>query len=781
MAGSTAHEGAIGYADRLRKGVAGGGTPKLSAAVQGPVRRLTSTLLFRAVVGLLLGFLLTQPAIYLTYSEQANAQRTHQAAQRMVDTDLDVQHLLLAMRTLEAGVSAYAASADPVFLRDQPQAQQEAALARSLLRGHVIGTGLERLVPPVETSMDIWLRWASTAKAAVDATRRPLVDPAEARRGVDLFESFQSLGSALDRTAAAEAAALRAAATRALGVSLRDDPIGSEGGELLLVAIAAVLLTFALRPISRLAWTAGALAAGEERAIPYGRRRDEVGQLAQALTTWRVTEASQRVVFKHLPIGLFIMTLDGRLESINPATERMTGYDHAQLARMDMAQLQSMADRPRVAMHDADAIRAEFDDMVDGRRERSYSEQRYWRPDGSRYWGALTMTPIRDSDGRALFVMGMLEDITERKEKLIRAAEIQRELLPKSAPDIVGYELAGTCLTAEEVGGDFYDWYLDESGTLTVTLGDVMGKGMSGAILMAAVRTGLRAGSSLPSVAATVHSLAGSIAASIEQADAFVTLFHARLGIASGQLHYVDAGHGLAVVLRADGTVLRPETTEMPLGIMPGQLYTESSLQLDPGDTLLVFSDGVLDLYPEMTNPEKAAEVLRDAHTAQQVLNRLTARGHSSRLEDDVTMVVMRRTGEVDPTHEPTVAVECAATSRHLGLIHDALVRFWRQVPQPSSAPDLRMRFDLAVMEIAANIVEHARPERLHLRMTLSGGRVVAEFADRGRQWSPPAEVAAVDHGAERGRGLALARTAVDEVAYRREGTTNRWRLVKRL
>ncbi len=90
------------------------------------------------------------------------------------------------------------------------------------------------------------------------------------------------------------------------------------------------------------------------------------------------------------------------------------------------------------------------------------------------------------------------------------------------------------------------------------------------------------------------------------------------------------------------------------------------------------------------------------------------------------------------------------------------------------------MLFELAVAEIAANIIEHSRPDVMGLRLTVTAGGVSAEFTDRGR-WCEccPRPAGLVDDEAERGRGLALARTAVDEVHYERTGSLNCWRLVK--
>jgi serine/threonine-protein kinase RsbW len=120
------------------------------------------------------------------------------------------------------------------------------------------------------------------------------------------------------------------------------------------------------------------------------------------------------------------------------------------------------------------------------------------------------------------------------------------------------------------------------------------------------------------------------------------------------------------------------------------------------------------------------------------------------------------------------------ATAR-LDAVHETMERFWRRLGE-AAAEDWKMLFELAVCEIAANIVEHARADVMEFGIGLDGGRVVAEFTDTGRPYRRPSYPAHVsDDGDERGRGLVLARKVLDELSYRRTGTTNNWRLVKQL
>lgn len=116
-----------------------------------------------------------------------------------------------------------------------------------------------------------------------------------------------------------------------------------------------------------------------------------------------------------------------------------------------------------------------------------------------------------------------------------------------------------------------------------------------------------------------------------------------------------------------------------------------------------------------------------------------------------------------------------------LDVVHATLARLWQGLAEPP--PERwRMFFEIAVAEVAANIVEHAVPSTMTMRLRMTAQEVVAEFTDTGRGWSgTPTAQALLDEMAERGRGLALARSALDDMAYERVEGVNRWRLVKRL
>lgn len=230
--------------------------------------------------------------------------------------------------------------------------------------------------------------------------------------------------------------------------------------------------------------------------------------------------------------------------------------------------------------------------------------------------------------------------------ELACAADMQARLLPSSYPDIPGFEVVARCLPAKQVGGDFYDWQEVSGGIWSLTLGDVMGKGMAAAMLMATVRASIRAAThKRPAEALRLASKA--LLPDLDTAESFVTLFHAQLNALSGRLVYVDCGHGYAFVRRADGTVKGLSPRGLPLGVPGQKSYREGTIHIAHGDTLVLYSDGLIDARPELAlNNQILAVHMRGATTAREMLERLIELpGVEGPLPDDMTVLVAHCSG----------------------------------------------------------------------------------------------------------------------------------------
>jgi hypothetical protein len=226
----------------------------------------------------------------------------------------------------------------------------------------------------------------------------------------------------------------------------------------------------------------------------------------------------------------------------------------------------------------------------------------------------------------------------------MQAKAIQSRLLPGTPPALPGYDIAGRCQPALHVGGDYYDWHMLDDTLLQVAVADVMGKGLSAAVIAAGIRTALRVTSRFNPLTESVRRTAASLQDDFNESASFATLFVARLRPQRGHLEYVDAGHGLALIVPADAPTRHLASRDLPLGADPRSTWESHEDHLDPGDTLIVVSDGLLDVYPDPLDAVRAAQhLVATASSADEMADRILAVGADKPFDDDLTALVVRR------------------------------------------------------------------------------------------------------------------------------------------
>lgn len=240
------------------------------------------------------------------------------------------------------------------------------------------------------------------------------------------------------------------------------------------------------------------------------------------------------------------------------------------------------------------------------------------------------------------------------EQELQRASELQNLLLPAEAPPIPGYELYGSSVPCQAVGGDYYDYIDLPDGRYGIGLGDVAGKGLPAALLMSAFQASLRALTELGLPPEETIQKLNRLLSRRLPLNRFVTFFYALLDPARHTLTYVNAGHNPPWILRRDGvTADRLTQTGRPLGLFEASTYEARTLDLAPGEILLCYSDGVT----EATNAageEFGEELLRRllgeacAVSPFDIVRRITAaiETHHSGAprQDDITLVALKRT-----------------------------------------------------------------------------------------------------------------------------------------
>jgi serine phosphatase RsbU (regulator of sigma subunit)/pSer/pThr/pTyr-binding forkhead associated (FHA) protein len=253
----------------------------------------------------------------------------------------------------------------------------------------------------------------------------------------------------------------------------------------------------------------------------------------------------------------------------------------------------------------------------------------------------------------------LLEVQLEQKRlanELALASEIQFRLHPETPPAIPGYDVMGVSFPCYEVGGDYYDFIEKPDGRCVIALGDVSGKGTSAALLMSSIHAAVRAHTRTRLSASEIVSEINQYIYDNTPANRYVTLFYSELDPRSHQLTYINGGHNSPLLARASGEVTRLDIGGFPVGITPFGDYREGWVEIEPGDVMVVYSDGVTESLNEegeefgearlieivQKNRGRGAAGLRDR--IDEALTKFVGRASAV---DDLTIVILKRkTGE---------------------------------------------------------------------------------------------------------------------------------------
>jgi sigma-B regulation protein RsbU (phosphoserine phosphatase) len=181
----------------------------------------------------------------------------------------------------------------------------------------------------------------------------------------------------------------------------------------------------------------------------------------------------------------------------------------------------------------------------------------------------------------------------QQGQELEKAREIQEGLLPKKIPQVKGLEVAGAWQPARVVGGDYYDVLKFSERKMGICIGDVVGKGITAALLMANLQASFRAfaeeGMSPGALCGKLH---GVISNNVAQ-EKFVTFCYCTIDAEKNKLTYASAGHCPPLLLRRRGEAISLKEGGTPLGILPGKEYADTEVQLEAGDRLVLYTDGL--------------------------------------------------------------------------------------------------------------------------------------------------------------------------------------------
>jgi serine phosphatase RsbU (regulator of sigma subunit)/anti-sigma regulatory factor (Ser/Thr protein kinase) len=359
--------------------------------------------------------------------------------------------------------------------------------------------------------------------------------------------------------------------------------------------------------------------------------------------------------------------------------------------------------------------------------------------------------------------------VYEREHRI--AETLQRSLLPERLPDLPGLKVAARYLPAAdeaEVGGDWYDVLSVPGGGVGLVMGDVAGKGLAAASMVGRLRSALRAYAMEGHAPARVLEQLNRLIWTEAETSQMATLIYVVVDAAEGEVRWVNAGHPPALLLDGDDRARYLEGgSSVPLGVLPFPDFEEVAVRMDPGGTVVLYTDGLVERPGEHIDQglTRLADAVREAPSdpeqlCDHVLRELVPHGGTP---DDVALLTLRAIPMTD-----RFRAEFPATPEALASMRGVLRRWLRHVGGDEQEI---AEIVTACGEAATNAIEHAG----------AGGG--APFEVNGRLEPEGVQITVRDHGVwraprsgDQGRGLSLMRALMDsvEVTPTPEGTTVR-------
>jgi len=412
--------------------------------------------------------------------------------------------------------------------------------------------------------------------------------------------------------------------------------------------------------------------------------------------------------------------------------------------------------------------------------------------------------PVLGADGKPKYLVGISEDITERKraqEELARAREqeveigfkIQQTLLLDQPPrEVPGVRVAALTIPSQRIDGDFYDFFKHREDCLDVIVGDVMGKGIPAALLGAATKSHfLQALSRLLSLAAPgtlpqpkdIVTLAHSeVARQLIDLESFVTVCYARFDLENRTVDFVDCGHTTTIHYRAKNrTCAMLQGENLPLGVIEREIYEQVRVELEAGDVLLFYSDGLTETRNgdgELFGIERLAECVRaNGHLEPEALidrirQAAVTFSNSETFGDDLTCVAVKIEEREPPLSRAEVEIssDLAELARARAFVREVC----RTLPGPALAETVVSQLELAITEALSNIMRHAyrgrTDQRIQLDIEAFADRLVLRLHHLGETFDPSAvKRPAFDGTEDGGFGMYIIEQSVDNVRYYRD------------
>jgi sigma-B regulation protein RsbU (phosphoserine phosphatase) len=512
-----------------------------------------------------------------------------------------------------------------------------------------------------------------------------------------------------------------------------------------------------------------------------------------------------RTLVDTIPNPIFAIDSDHRYSLINQAYEEAHGVGREEFIGKTVLDLAHFSQEDKELYFSQDKALLETGGM-------NHDEFNIRYADGQLHTILQWVTSFERSDGSIGGLVGITADITEQKElerllaianermstELNFARDIQLDMLPlifPAFPNRTEVTVHAALESAREVGGDFYDFYFLDDDHLCFVIGDVAGKGAPGALMMAVSKTLIKSRAADDDKPASILTHVNDELSQDNKSSMFVTVFLGVINVKTGELVYTNAGHNPPYIRRHDGSLQKVDAFHGPvIGAMPGLPYDQDNDVLHPGDTILLYTDGVTEAFNEEEQlfSEDRLEALLPSESfdsAESIItgtieevNRFAGEAEQS---DDVTLLAVQYLGLPDAMASQELEITIKNRYEDMGIVEEQFDEFSNE----NALPDpIRQSMSIVLDEMLNNIISYAyqgeKEKEIEVHFELSGKRLVLTIKDAGVPFNPfaretPDITESVEEREIGGLGIHMVRSLMDEVSYQRQINKNVVTLVK--
>ncbi|WP_019668821.1 SpoIIE family protein phosphatase [Eudoraea adriatica] len=512
---------------------------------------------------------------------------------------------------------------------------------------------------------------------------------------------------------------------------------------------------------------------------------------------------SQSAALKSAANGVVITNITGEIVWVNPAFSELTGYSWREL----------VGKTPRIinsGKQDKSFFKNMWDTIMAG--DTWQGEIINKKKNGSLFYEEMTITPIINDKGEIDQFVAIKNDISERKkmeEILIKAnermsgelniaKEIQMSMLPlifPAFPKRSEIDIYANLIPAREVGGDFYDFQFLDDNHIYFVVGDVSGKGVPAALMMAVTKTLLKSTAGNDKSTASILTHVNNEIAKDNDAYMFITIFIAILNTSTGEMVYSNAGHNPSFIVKSDKEIIKLGELHGPVvGAMEDMTYTETKVTIDKNDMVFAYTDGVTEaqnLKEELYSDPRLIDLLKNGEYKDPttLINLVEDsvfefQGKAEQF-DDITALSLQYLGDKEYVMKNSFS---ATIKNQLNQMPQVIEAFEVFGEKNELSFGIIQKFNIALDELLNNIISYGFQDdsehEILVDVELRNERLIITFTDDGVPFNPfrndpPDTKLSIDERNIGGLGIHIVKNLVDEYAYRRHADKNIITLVK--